>query len=628
MLIRSGVSILAILLLTMMFLLAGGAALRESVAIDEVAHIGAGVSYLQKLDMRFNEEHPPLAKVLAALPLVARGIHADYSGTIWNTSREFFPAYLGEWVFGEYVVTRWNNPQSTLAWARLPMLLLTIALGWLVFTLGRRLGGDWGGLLCVAIYASTPVFLVFGPLVLTDIPITFFSLLACWALAGLWDRPDRNSALLLALALAGAALTKFTAPILFLVFAAVALSTRWQPLPGQPATKPDARLWRRLRWRAMRKATWWSALAVYAVYFLLSWNQPLDIPGLAGHGPLLALLGRLLMPPWLLLRGLGWVALTGNRPTFILGHAYPHGIWFYFPVLFVVKSPPGFIGLLAAVLAIALIGKRSHWPSVIPAEFATLWRVLWVSLVVFAGICVLGHLNVSIRHFTIPMVLLIMLLAPLPRLLGRVRTAAPKLAWAAGALVVLLGASCLVTAARAYPYYFPYINPMVAGHPAYWLVNDSNLDWNHALPDVERFARQHGLQDVPLDIYGFSDATALVPQSRLWDCQAPAAADAGLWVVVSANMILDGHNCSWIMQYPHEPLAGGSMFAVQLPQTIPPAGTPGGPPPLEARRLFLGFPVEMRQMFLRLYRHPEDMQKVMAEMQATFQKELEKRKKK
>ena len=44
--------------------------------------------------------------------------------------------------------------------------------------------------------------------------------------------------------------------------------------------------------------------------------------------------------------------------------------------------------------------------------------------------------------------------------------------------------------------------------------------------------------------------------------------------------------------------------------------------------LLLGFPAEMRQMFLGLYRHPEDMQKVMAEMQATFQKQLEARKKK
>src|SRR2546423_11045627 len=55
-------------LLALMALLAGGAARRESITVDEVAHTGAGVSYLQKLDMRMNEEHPPLAK-LAALPL-------------------------------------------------------------------------------------------------------------------------------------------------------------------------------------------------------------------------------------------------------------------------------------------------------------------------------------------------------------------------------------------------------------------------------------------------------------------------------------------------------------------------------------------------------------------------------
>jgi hypothetical protein len=47
-----------------MAILAGGAARRESITFDEIAHIGAGVSYLQKLDMRMNPEHPPLAKVL------------------------------------------------------------------------------------------------------------------------------------------------------------------------------------------------------------------------------------------------------------------------------------------------------------------------------------------------------------------------------------------------------------------------------------------------------------------------------------------------------------------------------------------------------------------------------------
>jgi hypothetical protein len=46
-------------LLALMAALVGGAALRESVTIDEVAHIGAGVSYVQKLDQRMNAEHPP-----------------------------------------------------------------------------------------------------------------------------------------------------------------------------------------------------------------------------------------------------------------------------------------------------------------------------------------------------------------------------------------------------------------------------------------------------------------------------------------------------------------------------------------------------------------------------------------
>ena len=46
-----------------MALLSGGATLQDSVTVDEVAHIGAGLSYLQKLGLRMNLKHPPLAKV-------------------------------------------------------------------------------------------------------------------------------------------------------------------------------------------------------------------------------------------------------------------------------------------------------------------------------------------------------------------------------------------------------------------------------------------------------------------------------------------------------------------------------------------------------------------------------------
>src|ERR1700719_1223487 len=121
-------SVVAGVLLVFMAVLAGGAALRESVTVDEVAHVGAGLSYLQRLDLRLNGEHPPLAKVFAAIPLAIRGTYADYSSAAWQMSADFFPAYVTQWIFGDAVLGRWNAWRPTLMWARLPMLILTLLL--------------------------------------------------------------------------------------------------------------------------------------------------------------------------------------------------------------------------------------------------------------------------------------------------------------------------------------------------------------------------------------------------------------------------------------------------------------------------------------------------------------------
>ena len=110
-----------------------------------------------------------------------------------------------------------------------------------------------------------------------------------------------------------------------------------------------------------------------------------------------------------------------------------------------------------------------------------------------------------------------------------------------------------------------------------------------------------------------------MPNAILWDCQKPSIEDQGQWVVVSAGMILDGHNCSWLMLYPHESLAGGSMYAIQLPNVIPPSGDPAGPPLPDAFRNFGGAPIDMRSMLIGATRHPENLPKLWQEMQAKFQ---------
>jgi hypothetical protein len=616
--------IAAALLLVLMALLAAGAALRESVTVDEVAHIGAGLSYLEKLDLRLNEEHPPLPKIWAAIPLVLRGTHADYTHISWTFSeRSFFGAYLGQWVFGGWVLNRWNDPVSTLAWARFPMLLLTLALGWSIFVIGRRLGGNWGGLLCLAVYVSMPVFLAFGPLVHTDIPVTLFTLLALWTFAEIWREPTGKKALLFGLCLAGALLSKFTSGILFFAFGIFALTTRWWPVLGQPVTQPEKRIWRRLRWKATLKGIGWASAFVYVFYFIFSIRQTTDILYFVGHGPAFVPLRRLLMPAWLFLRGLSLVLITASRPTFILGHAYPHGVWFYYPVVFALKSPLGFLGLLALTLIVALLRKRisTTQDTVVPERFRVHWRVLWVSLIVFTIVCMLGRLDISIRHFSVPVALIILMLAPLPEMLRRLQVTAPSVARVTMGLAFVLAAACVITAVRTYPFYFPFVNSLSFGRPAYTLMHYSNVDWNQSLPEVKKFEAERGVQKIAIDWYGLSDSTESVPGSYVWDCEQPAGTDAGAWAVISANLILESRNCKWLLNYPHESLAGGSMLAIHLPETIPAAGSPGGPPLPSDFHLFFGFPFDLRPIFIGIYRNPDSIPEVYAAMVAKFQQQ-------
>jgi hypothetical protein len=622
--------VIATLLLVFMAVLSGGAALRESITVDEVAHIGAGVSYLQKLDLRMNEEHPPLAKVLAAIPLVLRGVHADYSDNSWTFSSGIYQHMLGEWPWGHALALRWNDAYSTVMWARVPMLLLTLALSVFVYRYASELGGPWGGLLCLVAYVTTPAFLVFGPLVLTDMTVTFFTLLVLWRFAELWREPSRKTMIWFGVLLGCAFLSKFSAGLLLFCFLAFRLGLRFLPVGDLPKDPAELRAWRRLRGRYMWEGILVAALTSYAVYFILSWNEPTDSLKLLGNGAASLILRRLLMPPWMYLRGLAFFVVgAGSRPTFLLGHSYPHGVWFYFPVIFVLKSTLAFLLMLLMAVPIALLARsRRKGAAVIPAGQEFHWRAVWVFLLVFVAACMLSRLTISIRHFTVPIVLLILLLAPVPRILEQLFESGWRMARVAMGAYVVLALWSAVTVVRTYPYLFPFVNSLGSGHEPYELVNDSNVDWNQSLPEVNRFMQQRGISHALLDEYGFTDPRIYTPQAEFWNCQVPVASDAGQWAFVSAGMIEDGQNCVWLLHYPHQALAGGSMYAFQLPAVIPPVGDPAGPPPVSEYRNWGGAPIDIREIFMKCVLDPNQLQPTMEHMMAEFQAQNEKSKKK
>jgi len=605
-------------LLGFMFCAAGGASLDESATMDEVAHIGAGLSYLQRLDLRLNAEHPPLPKVLAAVPLVIRGAHADYQSAAWQLAADFFPAYGTQWIFGDAVLGRWNDWKATLMWSRFPMLLLTLLLGWFLFHYGSRLGGPLGGLLCLTVYITTPAFLTFGPLVITDLPVTLFSLIALWHLGEIWAVPSPKNAWLFGAALGASLVSKFTGLLIIPVIIVLFVQTRFWPTAAQPLKKDENRAWRRARRRCILQGIVWAALFVYVVYFILSWNQPDDALNRIGGGQWAWLIRRPLMPLWLYCRGLFLMLVMGSRQTFLLGHAYAHGVPYYFPVVFALKSTLGFLLLLLLDATVGIICRKLDAGG-IPDAVRPHWRVLMTGFFVFLAVCLLSRLDISVRHFMVPIALLTLMLAPLPRMIS----ALPQqriLHAVTGAAAV----SCFVPILFAYPYFFPFVNSLAFGHPTYYVLNDSNVTWNEGLPEVERFVRQQRLTEIQLDWSSLSDPALVVPEAQIWDCQAPTDRDAGRWVAVTAVSILENHNCGYLQQYPHQQLAGGAFYVFKLPAPIPAAGTPGGPPVAAERRLMWGMPFDLRAWIVNVERHPEQLTDEMHAMMKKFQQQSQK----
>src|SRR5215831_13621769 len=55
-----------------------------SATADEVAHLPAGYTYWTTRDFRMNPEHPPLVKLLAALPLLPMGPYVKWDDATWT----------------------------------------------------------------------------------------------------------------------------------------------------------------------------------------------------------------------------------------------------------------------------------------------------------------------------------------------------------------------------------------------------------------------------------------------------------------------------------------------------------------------------------------------------------------
>jgi len=214
--------------------LALGAARGDSITVDEPIHLLAGYGALARGDLRLNPEHPPLARMWAALPLlVVEPRWPPPAAPGWRASD--FLDLARDWL------ARWNDGMRLIVPARAMMVALLAALCLATAEAARRLLGAAAAGLALAVAALDPTLLAHGHYVTTDLPAALASLLVLLTASRLFAAPTPGRFALAALALGAASLVKFSwlflLPALGVAAVLAVLSPRLAPglPPGRAA---------------------------------------------------------------------------------------------------------------------------------------------------------------------------------------------------------------------------------------------------------------------------------------------------------------------------------------------------------------------------------------------------------
>lgn len=378
--------------------LLGAAIYGQSLTGDGAYHLIAGHQALRYGQNLVNLEHPPLVKLVAAVPLLVE------KEPLWAPIRveealATIPRIHSkpELVWRATVRARW-------------LLLAVFSLPFLAgcFFLARRFGGREAGFLLAAMVGST--FWVLANLVIlqTDTAAGLAAVATLLAAFRYVEKPVFARAAGLGLVAGFSLAVKFSGVLLGPTVVLAFLLT-----PELRARWPS-----RLAHLALAGIA--ACVLPYATYAVANWDYSSDagratlrsycrnqgtlvvdetMQGL--EEPLLALEA---VDPFLAQWAVGFLGVRaqnaiGVYPSYALGVAYSQGRWWYFPVIFLAKTPLVLLGAGLAALGLWLAHRRSRRSPVAVPVGAYRERILVaVTAGVYLATAVTSNYNLGIRH--------------------------------------------------------------------------------------------------------------------------------------------------------------------------------------------------------------------------------------
>lgn len=520
-------------LLTLFTLQAGVAATLDSPTSDEFIHLHAGLEALRKGDLRYDTEHPPLARIWAAAPAALFGLESPA------------PSY------------------PALRAARVSTIVLGVLLGLILYVWARALWGSRGAVISLFLYSLSPTLLAHTHLVTTDLGAGFGYVLSLWLFWRFCEKPTPVRCALAGLGLGAALLMKFSALLLLPILAVLGI---WKLARerGRPA-------------RALLAAElilFLAGLVLWAGHGFrdsagpagqrLDWSE-LKATRTAG------VMQRMRILPEAYRHGIARVSEKAARTTYLNGEIHEGGRRLYFPEAFLLKTPPALLALLGW-----LAWNRGRRPEGRSRSAA----FLAVPVAVYAATALIFPLNIGHRH-----------LLPLYPILFLTAGSAIGLAESArtAKLLAALLAAFAISSLSAFPRHLAYFNLLAGGTANGWrFLADSNLDWGQDLDRLRPKMREHRLEAVYLAYFGPADPGAhgiAYRRTYTWDnpehgiVELPKSGDV---LAISVNALV-GVVRGWPMDTPHDGLppfhewrqsilkltpfdrAGDSIFLYRIP---------------------------------------------------------------
>lgn len=455
---------------------------------DEPLHVACGMEFLEGDTYTCDPQHPPLARVAVTLGLFLKGLRLP---AILDASGQRTMSFFDE---GNAILYSKGQYWSNLAWARIGTLPFLVLLCLVTFVWARRwfckgfseAAGFWAVLLLVC---TSPI-LGHAGLATNDVACAAGTAFALYRFLRWLEQPDLARCLWWGFATAIAVLCKFSnIPFLAACYAVglIAMSRgafwkRWLVQIGLAACVVLVLAWATYRFTVIPPETFYG-------------HQHPVIDSMLSSRPLLHhVWSSVLATPLPLSEATMGVLdlLVHNavgQDSYLLGQWSRFGWWYFFPVVFAVKSPLG-------LLALAMCG----WWFVLRRWRETPWKQSWqqVLTAVFPLaillVCMLSNIDLGVRH--------ILPVYPLLAISGghAVATLFRHSRYTA-IVAALLVAWVVGDSVHAHPDYLAHFNELAGSHPE-TILCESDLDWGQDLHRLSQRLKQRGIQEISIAYFG------------------------------------------------------------------------------------------------------------------------------